>query len=148
MNIINETKEKIRIIETELEQIAAQLDQERKESNQEDNLSIHNELMDKKQYLESQLSKLQESLGKLTITKVKNNHQKELNLGMEVLVDINGSKKNITIVSPIQANPTRGLVSSESPIGQALLGKEIGSKVDITTPAGVKTYAILDIKQM
>ncbi len=145
--VINETKNRIKEIEKELKSIASQLDQERKEATQEDNLSIHNELMDKKQYLETQLYRLNEGLAKLTLKKSNAKKQvSNLELGMEATVDMNGSRRNMTIVSPIQANPTKGLISSESPMGQALLGKAVGETIDIETPAGLRTFAVLDIK--
>lgn len=145
--VINETKNRIAETEKELKSIASQLDQERKEATQEDNLSIHNELMDKKQYLENQLYRLRDGLSRLTLKKSKSHKSiSSLELGMEATVDMNGNKRSMTIVSPIQADPTRGLISSESPIGEALLGKSVGETIDIETPAGLRTFAVLDIK--
>lgn len=65
-----------------------------------------------------------------------------VNLGSVVTVAINGSTKEFTIVSFNEADPLRGRVSNESPIGQALLGREVGESVNVQTPKGPLTYTI------
>lgn len=49
------------------------------------------------------------------------------------------------IVSEREANLKEGKLSSESPIGKALLGHEKGDLVDVQTPAGLVQFEILDI---
>ncbi len=58
------------------------------------------------------------------------------------------TKENITyqIVGPQQANPMKGRISDESPVGKALLGKKKGATVSVETPAGVLKYKIVDIE--
>jgi transcription elongation factor GreA len=51
------------------------------------------------------------------------------------------------LVSPSEADVTKNKISTTSPIGKALMGKTKGEKVDITVPAGVLHYEILDIKK-
>jgi transcription elongation factor GreA len=52
-----------------------------------------------------------------------------------------------TIVGSAESNPLENKISNESPVGQALLGKTIGSLVDVNVPAGVIQYKVLDIKK-
>ena len=63
-------------------------------------------------------------------------------------VELTGTKgnKTFTIVGSVEADPLEGKVSNESPIGQALLGKKLGEKVEIKLPAGTTTYTIKSIK--
>jgi transcription elongation factor GreA len=49
------------------------------------------------------------------------------------------------ILQNVEADPLSGKISDESPIGRALLGKEVGDKVDITTPADTTTFKIVSI---
>jgi transcription elongation factor GreA len=42
-----------------------------------------------------------------------------------------------TIVGPAEARPTEGLISNESPVGRALLGKRVGDQVQVQVPRGV-----------
>ncbi len=50
------------------------------------------------------------------------------------------------IVGPQQANPMKGRISDESPVGKALLGKKKGATVTVETPAGMLKYKIVDIE--
>ena len=53
---------------------------------------------------------------------------------------------NYTIVGSAESDPANNKISNESPVGQALLGKTKGAVVEVTVPAGVLQYEILDIK--
>jgi transcription elongation factor GreA len=57
-----------------------------------------------------------------------------------------GSDRTFTIVSTHEADPKRGYISTESPVGSALVGKKKGEKVDVTTPNGVVTYKVVKIR--
>lgn len=50
-----------------------------------------------------------------------------------------------SIVGSTEADPTKGKISDESPMGKALLGKKTGDVVDVETPGGVIKIKILDI---
>ncbi len=56
-----------------------------------------------------------------------------------------GTERHFTIVSTHEADPKRGYISTESPVGSALVGKKVGDKVDVSTPNGVVTYNVLKI---
>lgn len=48
----------------------------------------------------------------------------------------NGQEMKYTIVGHSEADPSNGLISNESPIGQAFLGKTIGDEFELNVPAG------------
>ena len=50
-----------------------------------------------------------------------------------------------TIVGSIEADPAKNRISNESPVGRAILGQSKGSVVEVTVPAGVLKYQIIDI---
>ncbi len=50
------------------------------------------------------------------------------------------------IVGSLETDPNSSRISNESPVGKAIMGKPIGSVVEITVPAGVLKYEIVDIK--
>lgn len=52
-----------------------------------------------------------------------------------------------TIVGSAESDPTLNLISNESPVGSALLGKQVGTIVEVSVPAGIINYEILDIKK-
>jgi transcription elongation factor GreA len=46
-----------------------------------------------------------------------------------------------------EADPKRLYVSSESPIGEALLGKRVGDEVSVNTPGGELKLRIMEIRK-
>jgi len=57
------------------------------------------------------------------------------------------TKKEIsyTLVSPVEADMVNGKISTNSPVGRAMLGKAVGEEVLAKVPAGDLTLKILDI---
>lgn len=51
-----------------------------------------------------------------------------------------------TIVGSPEADPSRDLISNESPVGRALLGRRKGEVVDVDTPGGRLKYTVLQIR--
>ena len=49
------------------------------------------------------------------------------------------------LVGPAEANPREGKISTESPLGKALLGAKVGEKVKIKAPDGHITFVIKEI---
>ena len=70
-----------------------------------------------------------------------------VSLGVKVeAVDEEGQRSIYAIVGSAEANPVQGKISNESPLGQALLGKQVGDVVEFTAPAGVFHYTIVNIE--
>lgn len=57
----------------------------------------------------------------------------------------NNATMSYTLVAENEADLKSGKISIDSPIGKGLLGKQIGDKVDISVPAGVIPFEIVDI---
>lgn len=51
------------------------------------------------------------------------------------------------LVSTEEADVVKGKISTDSPIGKSLLGKQVGEEVSVKVPAGVKQYKILQINR-
>lgn len=69
-----------------------------------------------------------------------------VNVGSTVKALCAGKEFTYTIVGSNEANPTKGLISNESPIGQAFLGAKKGDKVTVKIPSGEMDCEVLDIK--
>jgi transcription elongation factor GreA len=67
-------------------------------------------------------------------------------LGSVVTVDFDGEEERYTIVGAIEAKPTEGKISNQSPIGAALMGKRAGQTTEVPTPAGPMTVKILRVE--
>ena len=49
------------------------------------------------------------------------------------------------LVMPEDADPGKGWISTASPIGRALVGKEVGDDVTVPTPSGVRAFEIIEL---
>ena len=57
-----------------------------------------------------------------------------------------GDEETYTIVGSAEANPMEGLISNDSPIAKALIGRSKDDEVKIVTPGGKMSVVILEIK--
>jgi len=54
-------------------------------------------------------------------------------------------EKSYQIVGEIEANIESGLLNINSPLARALIGKEVGDSVEVSTPSGGRCYEVLEI---
>jgi transcription elongation factor GreA len=57
-------------------------------------------------------------------------------------------EKTYQIVGETEADIENGLLNMRSPLARALIGKEEGDSVDVTTPGGTRSYEILSIRYL
>ncbi len=71
----------------------------------------------------------------------------EIRLGSLVFVkkDKSDQAEKYYIVGSEEANPIKGKISYESPLGNALLGRKKGENVRVLTPNGKIKYTIIDV---
>ena len=68
-------------------------------------------------------------------------------LSTVVMTNINSNATmTYTITSPHEANLREGKISIKSPIGQALLGKNVGDVVEVRVPAGILKLRIDELR--
>ncbi len=99
-------------------------------------------------YVSARLGQLKKRLGDLGMLNLNNIPADRAGYGSRVWVL--DTKKSIEIeyklVSTEEADVTLGLISTTSPIGKALLGKNVGDEVKVQTPAGVKEFEVIRLK--
>lgn len=96
-------------------------------------------------FIEGRIAELEELLKNAHIVKSNSGDHGTVALGTTVTVKHNSNTQSFTIVGHAEADPASGLISNESPLGQALLGKKVGDKVTVETPKGATTYHISKI---
>lgn len=71
-----------------------------------------------------------------------------VNIGSYVTVVERGSRDEevYQIVGSAEADPARGRISNESPVGRALLGQPVGKEVQVKTPNGVRYLKVTEIR--
>ena len=66
----------------------------------------------------------------------------EIDIGSTVELTRGGKPYTFTIVGSSEVKPENGLISNESPLGHALLGRKVGDAVHVETPAGKVSYTV------
>ncbi len=97
-------------------------------------------------FVEGRIIELERMLAKAQIIE----HKKKsdtVEIGATVTIK-EGKKKaeTFTIVGAAEADPKNGLISNESPLGSALLNKQVGDAVEVEAPAGVICFKVVKIK--
>ena len=49
------------------------------------------------------------------------------------------------LLGPEESDVEKGVISIQSPLGQAILGKEVGDEVKVVTPGGIREFEVMDI---
>ncbi|MBW2466126.1 MAG: transcription elongation factor GreA [Deltaproteobacteria bacterium] len=49
------------------------------------------------------------------------------------------------LLGPEESDVAKGVISIQSPLGKAIIGKEIGDEVKVVTPGGIREFEIMDI---
>lgn len=99
--------------------------------------------------LESEIQMIEETLRQAIIVDADDLNNDKIHVGSTVKVlDVEMEEEvEYQIVGTIESDPDRGMVSNESPIGKALVGKKKGDVVDVKTPTGfVYQLKVLSIK--
>ncbi len=98
---------------------------------------------------ESKISKLKNVLASARIIdESKLDTSKVLALSIVKIKNIkNGAEMTYQLVPESEADLKSGKISVKSPIAQGLLGKSVGDKVEVTVPAGIIEFEIVNISR-
>ncbi len=102
---------------------------------------------DRQGYVNARLNQLKKRLGEMSMIDFTKIPQGKAGLGSTVVVLDTKRDEEMTyfLVTSEEAAPAEGKISTTSPIGRALLGKEPGDSVRVQSPGGVKELEILKL---
>ncbi len=96
--------------------------------------------------LENRLTELDAVIRNAEIIQPPPSHEQHIvKIGATVAVDVDGRSDEFTIVGSMEANPSAGRISYESPVGGALLNRQKEEEVHLSHPIQV-IYVIRDIR--
>ncbi len=100
---------------------------------------------ERQSYLQARLSQLRERLATLSMVNLSKIPTDKVSYGSKVvLLDLDTDMEvTYKLVSSEESNVKEGLISTASPIGKSLMGREEGDEVQIRTPGGIKNYEIV-----
>jgi transcription elongation factor GreA len=96
-------------------------------------------------YVNAKIGNLKKRMGDLGMLNLTNIPKDRAGYGSRLTVlDVQRNVKvEYKLVSSEEADVEQGLISTTSPIGRALLNKQVGDEVQVTTPAGQKEFEII-----
>ena len=62
------------------------------------------------------------------------------------LIDEDNKKVIYQLVGQVEADASHGRISYNSPLGRALIGREVGEEAEVSAPAGDRSYEIKKIE--
>lgn len=136
-------KEYADLREVKIPALAKRIDDARQMGDLSENAEYH-AAREEMSWAQSRLKELEHIIGNVEIVGAKASTG-SVTIGSSVTVTSSGKKFTYTIVGAQEADPIKGKISNESPLGQAFLGKRAGEKVQVTVPAGVLLYEIIEI---
>ena len=100
-------------------------------------------------YLEGRIRELEEALKSASVAEGEQGITLQIIIGDSIVLRDLGSGEELryTLVSPKEVDPSRGKISTVSPIGKAIIGRGQGEVVEITTPAGKLHYQIKQVER-
>lgn len=98
-------------------------------------------------FIDGRIEEIQQML-KIVVVIDEATNNDTINLGSTVVLeDVEfGDQDTYTIVGTVEADPFKGLISNDSPVGAAVLGHKAGDVVTVNTPNGALEYKIVEIK--
>jgi transcription elongation factor GreB len=97
--------------------------------------------------IDGRLRFLQKKLDTLTVVREPPPRRDRVYFGAFVTVEEeSGETAEYRLVGPDESDPAQGLLSIESPLGRALMGRVAGDEVQVARPRGTATLAIVSIR--
>lgn len=103
---------------------------------------------EKMSLIESRIRDLQERMAACEVIDLGNRPQTErIVFGCSVKIeDVDSSEQKVfRLLGQDEADIANGVISVDSPLGRALIGREVNDVVEVKTPNGLKEYEILDV---
>lgn len=97
-------------------------------------------------FLERRLRELENILKNTKILKFSKQSPKRVTIGATVKIEIEGEIEEFTIVGTLETDPLKKRISTESPIGKAILGKAVGETIKCKTEIVNYSCKIIEIK--
>jgi transcription elongation factor GreA len=99
-------------------------------------------------YLEGRIKELEATLKVASIIDEEQKSGARVSVGANLVLRelSSGEELHYQVVTPREVDPARGKISSASPLGRVLMGKEEGEVVEVTAPAGNRLYRIEQIR--
>lgn len=102
---------------------------------------------ERQRLVDARLAQLKQRLAVFSMVDLSKIPHDRVGLGSTVVVFDSGKDEEITfkLVTSEEADANNGMISTASPIGRGLLGKQVGDEAKISIPGGTRTMEILKL---
>lgn len=101
---------------------------------------------ERQRLVEARISMLKKRVSEISLMNLDKVPHDKVGFGSRVhLKDAQGQTISYQLVMPEDADPEQGMISTASPIGRALVNKEEGDEVTVTTPNGSRRFEIVKL---
>jgi len=103
---------------------------------------------EKQGFLQGRRGELETVIGQAEVIDIENGPTDRVVFGRTVLIYNLDTEEEVSyqLLGPYESAPEKGTISVKSPIGQALIGSEVGDEVRVQTPGGIQEFEVLEIK--
>ncbi len=102
---------------------------------------------ERQSFLDGKINELQTVLGKAEVIDIAGEPEERVVFGRTVvLYDVEADDEvTYQLVGPYESDPEKGRISVTSPLGQSLIGRQVGDEAKAKTPGGIQEFEILAI---
>ncbi len=102
---------------------------------------------ERQSFIQGKIQEINNNLAMSNIVDLKNLTDEMVVFGTTVTIEDTdtGEITRYQLVGPFESDMSRNQISVTSPIGRALLRKETGDEVKVSTPGGIREFEIVDI---
>jgi len=102
---------------------------------------------DRQSFIEGRVAELEDVISRAEVIDPSKLSGETVTFGTCVVVadEETDQESTYSIVGPYEADLSKGLISTSSPIAKGLIGKRIGDSAEVRTPGGIKSYEVVEI---
>ena len=144
--LIRKFEEEITALDRELKlELPKEIKRARELGDLRENAEYH-AAKERQRLVEARISMLQKRVSEIALINIDRIPKDRAGFGSTLhVVESNGDKLVYQLVMPEDADASKGMISTTSPIGRAFLNKEAGETVSVTTPGGPREFEIVKL---
>jgi transcription elongation factor GreA len=99
-------------------------------------------------FIESKINELKDVIGRSEVLELERGPTDRVVFGRTVLLVDLQTDEEVTyqLLGPYESDPEKGKISVASPLGQALIGRQVDDEVRVETPGGIQQFEIVEIR--
>jgi transcription elongation factor GreA len=147
LDVTKKLEEQIRALEHELTtELPAEIKRAVALGDLSENAEYHS-AKQRQEFVNAHLGQLKKRMAELSLVDLRNIPNDRTGFGSTIVVFDQTKEEEITykLVTSEESDVTKGLISTTSPIGRALVGKQLGDEVTVVTPNGKRILEILKL---